>query len=70
MSVDSSLPQVAAEIGHDVGVFAVLHHDDLLLHHSKVLTCRANAQADALRKALCVAAALAGVHADALFSRA
>lgn len=44
--VDASLPQIAAEIGHNVGVFAVLHHDDLLLDHSKVLTCRANTPPD------------------------
>lgn len=38
------LPEIAAEVGHNVGVFAVLHHDDLLLHHLKVLTCQSNSQ--------------------------
>lgn len=41
---DTHLPQIAAEIGYDVGVLTVLHHDNLLLDHCKVLTCRGNRQ--------------------------
>ena len=37
-----TVPQVTAEVGHDVRVLTVLHHDDLLLHHCKVLPCQAH----------------------------
>ena len=37
-----SRPEIAAEVSHDVGVLAVLHHDNLLLHHCKVLAWEKN----------------------------
>ena len=33
------LPQVGAEVGHDVRVAAVLHHQNLLLDDAKVVSC-------------------------------
>ena len=30
-------PQVRAEVGHDVGMPAILHHEDLLLNDAKVV---------------------------------
>lgn len=34
-------PVIAAEVGHDVLVLALLHHGDLLLDRGDVITCRA-----------------------------
>ena len=31
-------PEVGAEVGHDVGVAAVLHHQDLLLDDAEVIS--------------------------------
>ena len=33
------LPQVAPEVGHDVVVHALLHHEDLLLDDGEVIAC-------------------------------
>ena len=41
-NVFTPLPEITAKIGYDVGVFTILHHYDLLLNDSKVLTCKQN----------------------------
>ena len=38
------LPEIAAKIGYNVGVFTVFHHYNLLLDDSKVLTWSENTQ--------------------------
>lgn len=39
------LPEIASKVGHDVGVFTILHHQNLLLDNGKVLPWREHGDA-------------------------